>query len=985
VEGSTLALSASVQNADGVNATNQSNAWVTWNTGGQGTVGFGSAGFCTNHPAALTTLATAGQVTDCGVFTPPVVQSPTAVTIVATDVGDGTTHSNVLVVTVYPTLALSPSTTQTVQVTGTAFTIPVSTAPSQSVNWTLTGTGCNGSPCGSINATTQSSSSYAAGPSTSVVYTVPANLPSTSQVTDVLTATTPAGVPVQTAMVSVTIKPGTVSVQINPSTPQTVVATQAATVPFAATVNGTSNSAVTWSLSGSGCNGGPCGSLNTTTGVYSPPAAAIANPAANTAAGVTDTVKATSQVDTTKSASDNITIYNPATVSFTPSAPSVVSGSAAFTVTEQLLPFDTNQNVTWQLTGTGCNGGPCGKISTAGPSTSTLYTPPTALPTSVQTITDTLVATPVTGPAATGSLPIIVNLPSVTFTAFGPTLPPVEIASQTTPIQFSATITGPSNTTVLWSVTGTGCGTGSPCGSINAAGLYSILPTTKVTTASGVATDTVTGTSQANPTQSESAQVSIYTPSTVTLNPSGNSVQAVTSQAFTVTATLSPAVPGQSQNVTWQLSGTGCSGAPCGSLSTAGPSTSTVYRPPAGLPSTASIVDTLTATSVAETTQTGQSAITVTPLPVSVLISPTLQTVVASQSSPIQFTATVTGPSNTAVTWTLSGTGCSGAPCGSLSASGLYTPPGAAIANPGAIDTVTATSVADPTKSASTTVTVNDPVTISISPTGVAGKLAIQIGQSQSFTSIITGSSNTTVVWSVTGTGCGGGPCGTITQPTSTTAATYTAPATLTASQIDTIVATSAADPTKTATVQAIIFLPPAVSAPPSSITVTAGGTATYTVTLKPGTGNPLYGETLSCLNLPNGVNCVFTPNPLPVGATSFTVQVTTTSTGVSSLNRGSTAMLAGLVPLIGLFLFGLRGSEYRKRLMRNFSLIVLSILVATGMIACGTSGTFGTAQMSNLLATPPGVYTITVEATTNAPGQAQNAFTVTTLPLTVN
>ena len=821
-----------------------------------------------------------------------------------------------------------------------------------------------------------------------MVYTVPANLPSNAQVTDVLTATTPSGVPVQTAAVSFAINPGTVSVQINPSAVQTVVATQASTIPFTATVNGTSNTAVTWSLSGSGCNSGPCGSLNTTTGVYSPPSAAISNPAANTAAGVTDTVKATSQVDTTKSSSDNITIYNPATVSFTPSAPSVASGTAAFTVTEQLVPYDANQNVTWQLTGTGCSGGPCGKISTAGPSTTTSYTPPSALPTSVQTITDTLVATPVTGPAATGSLPIVVNLPAVTFTAFGPTSPPAEIASQTTPIQFSATITGPTNTTVLWSVAGTGCGTGTPCGSINAAGLYTILPTTKVTTVSGIATDTVTATSQANPTQSDSGQVSIYAPATVTLNPSGNTVPAAVSKAFTITATLSPTVPGQNQNVTWQLSGTGCSGAPCGSLSSAGPSTSTVYTPPAGLPSTATIIDTLTATSVAEPTQTGQSAITVTPLPVSVSISPTLQTVVASQSNPIQFTATVTGPSNSAVTWTLSGTGCSGAPCGTLSASGLYTPPGAAIANPGAIDTVTATSQADPTKSASAAVTVNNPVTISISPAGVGGQFAIEVGQSQTFTSVVTGSSNTTVIWSVTGTGCSGGPCGTIAQPTSTVPATYTAPATLASSETDTIVATSAADPTKTASVMAVIFLPPVVSAPPSAITVTAGGTATYTVTLKPGTGNPLYGETLSCLNLPNGVSCLFTPNPLPAGATGFTVQVVTTATGVSSLSKGSATMLAGLVPLIGLFLFGLRGSEYRKRLMRNFSLVVLSILVATGMIACGTSGTFGTAQMSNLLATPPGVYNITVQATTNVPsGQpsAPNAFTVTTLPLTVN
>ena len=781
-DGSTLALSASVQNVDGVNGSNQSNAWVTWNTAGLGTVAP-----CASRPAALTTPATAGQVTDCGVYTPPVVQAPTQTTVAATDIGDGTTQSSALMLTVYPLLALNPSTTQTDQVTGTAFTIPVSTTPSQTVNWALTGTGCSGLPCGSINSTAQSSSSYSAGPSSSVVYTVPSSLPSSAQVTDVLTATTPSGEPEQTASLSFVIKPSAVGVQINPSTPQTVIATQSATIPFTATVSGSTNMAVTWSLSGSGCNSGPCGNLNTSTGVYTPPAAVLTNPAANTSSGVVDTVTATSQADTTKSASVQITIYNP---------------------------------------------------------------------------------------------------------------------------------------------------------------------------------------------------------SNVTLNPNGNSVQAVASQAFTETATLSPTVPGQNLNFTWQLSGTGCSGAPCGSLSTAGPSTSTIYTPPAGLPTAAAITDRLTATSVAEPTQSGVSAITVTPLPVGITISPTpALTVVASQSSPIQFTATVTGPSNPAVIWTLSGTGCSGAPCGALSASGLYTPPGSAIANFGSIDTVTATSQADPTKSASTTVTINDPVTISISPAGVGGQFSIEVGQSQSFTSIVTGSSNTSVTWSVTGTGCSGRPCGTITQPASSVPATYTAPATLTSSQTDTIVATSAADPTKTATVKAVIYLPATATSTPPSVTVAPGGTATYTVNLSPGTGDPLYGEKLSCFNAPNGVNCVFTPNPLPGGVTSFTVQVTTTASGVASLGKTSTTMLAGLVPLIGLFLFGMRGGEYRKRLMRNFFLVVLTIVVATSIIACGTSGTFGNAPMPNLLATPPGVYTITVEATSNAPaGQAApNAFVVTTLPLTVN
>ena len=70
-----------------------------------------------------------------------------------------------------------------------------------------------------------------------------------------------------------------------------------------------------------------------------------------------------------------------------------------------------------------------------------------------------------------------------------------------------------------------------------------------------------------------------------------------------------------------------------------------------------------------------------------------------------QFTASVTNAINTAVTWSLSGTGCSGSGCGTISQQGLYTAP-AATGSPLTV-TVTATSVADDTKSGTATVTVS--------------------------------------------------------------------------------------------------------------------------------------------------------------------------------------------------------------------------------------------------------------------------------------
>jgi hypothetical protein len=72
-----------------------------------------------------------------------------------------------------------------------------------------------------------------------------------------------------------------------------------------------------------------------------------------------------------------------------------------------------------------------------------------------------------------------------------------------------------------------------------------------------------------------------------------------------------------------------------------------------------------------------------------------------------QFAATVTRTSNTAVTWTVSGIVCSGTACGTISSSGLYTAPAAVPSS--ATVTITATSMSDPTKSASANVSIVPP------------------------------------------------------------------------------------------------------------------------------------------------------------------------------------------------------------------------------------------------------------------------------------
>jgi len=68
---------------------------------------------------------------------------------------------------------------------------------------------------------------------------------------------------------------------------------------------------------------------------------------------------------------------------------------------------------------------------------------------------------------------------------------------------------------------------------------------------------------------------------------------------------------------------------------------------------------------------------------------------------------------------------------------------------PQAFLTVKATSVADPTKSATATVTVQQAQTVqvTVSPT----KRSLQSGQAQQFTATVTGPTNTPVTWTATG------------------------------------------------------------------------------------------------------------------------------------------------------------------------------------------------------------------------------------------
>jgi hypothetical protein len=173
------------------------------------------------------------------------------------------------------------------------------------------------------------------------------------------------------------------------------------------------------------------------------------------------------------------------------------------------------------------------------------------------------------------------------------------------------------------------------------------------------------------------------------------------------------------------------------------------------------------------------------PTTVSLTLSPSTASLQPGQQ--VQFTATVSGTSNSTVNWAVSG--------GTISSTGLYKAPSAT-----GTYTVTATSAADPTKSSSATVTVAAQVSISISPT----TSSLQGGAQQLFVAMISGTSNTAVTWSAS--------AGTIASN-----GTYTAPS---AAGNYAVTAVSVADPTKSASAAVSVSVPQAITVRVSPATV---------------------------------------------------------------------------------------------------------------------------------------------------------------------
>jgi hypothetical protein len=252
------------------------------------------------------------------------------------------------------------------------------------------------------------------------------------------------------------------------------------------------------------------------------------------------------------------------------------------------------------------------------------------------------------------------------------------------------------NKGIAWTISGANCQSNS-CGTISSATSPSGTSVTYTAPphVTNSATVTLTATSLADPKAFASATITVVHGApqvTVAVSPAMQNVLVNRSQSFTAVVQNDP----QSKGVTWTLSGAACAGALCGTLSSTSSASGVaiIYTAPSNAPNPPSV--TLTATSVTDSKSSASASITILGIPsnLAVTISPLRGGLTVSQS--LKFSATVQNdPSNLGVTWTAS----SGTFTNIKATSATYHAP----STPG-VYTITATSVLNATKSASSAI-----------------------------------------------------------------------------------------------------------------------------------------------------------------------------------------------------------------------------------------------------------------------------------------
>ena len=348
----------------------------------------------------------------------------------------------------------------------------------------------------------------------------------------------------------------------------------------------------------------------------------------------------------------------------------------------------------------------------------------------------------------------------------------------------------------------------------------------------------------------------------ITGQPANQSVVAGQPASFSVAATGTGTLTYQ-----WKKNGTPISGA-----------TGAAYTTPA-----TTNADNGTQFAVVVTDNTGSvtsspATLTVTASPVapSITSQPGNKTVAAGQTA--TFSVTATGTSPLTYQWKRNGAVIGGA------TSASYTTPPTTTSDNGAQFTVTVTNSVSNVTSNAATLTVNVPPSITQQPTGRTAN----VGQTATFSVVATGTGTLTYQWNRNGAAIGGA-----------TSASYTTPATTTSDNgaqftvTVTDLVSSATSNAATLTVNA----PPSITAQPSSRTVSAGQTATFSVTAT-GTGPLTYQWQRSGITI-GGANFASYTTPATVSSDSGAQFTVTVTNGFGTVTSNAATLTVNVAPTI--------------------------------------------------------------------------------------
>ena len=230
---------------------------------------------------------------------------------------------------------------------------------------------------------------------------------------------------------------------------------------------------------------------------------------------------------------------------------------------------------------------------------------------------------------------------------------------------------------------------------------------------------------------------------TITISPSVVTLGLASEQQFTST------ISGTTNSaVTWEVNGVTGGNSTIGTISNTG-----LYKAPAAVPNPATL--TVTAVSQANTADSANAAVTLTS-DVLVAVSPASVNLQLGKTQ--QFTLSVTGTTNSAVTWQAGGVTGGNSTVGTISSTGFYTAPTSYNGTLPATVSVTATSQVDTTKSASAGVTLHANMSVAVSP----NPASVQTFGLLQFTAAVQGNSNQSVTWEVNGVAGGSSITGTI-------------------------------------------------------------------------------------------------------------------------------------------------------------------------------------------------------------------------------